>query len=44
MEASDTVGELIALQEIDLEILRLEEELDRLDEEAIQAPRGGRAG
>ncbi|WP_419948465.1 zinc ribbon domain-containing protein [Candidatus Palauibacter sp.] len=33
MQASDTVGELLTLQEIDLEILRIEDELERLDEE-----------
>lgn len=33
MEASDTVGELIALQEIDREILRIEDQLERFDAE-----------
>ncbi len=36
MEASDTIGELIALQEIDLEILRIGSELSRLEEELSQ--------
>lgn len=34
MEASDTVGELLTLQEIDLEILRIQEIIGGLDQEA----------
>ncbi|MDX1577525.1 MAG: C4-type zinc ribbon domain-containing protein [Gemmatimonadota bacterium] len=40
MEASDTVGELIALQEIDLEILKIRRELGELDEEITDLKAG----
>ena len=36
MQASDTVDELLTLQEIDLEILRIESELATLDEEVAE--------
>ncbi len=36
MESSDTVGELLTLQEIDLEILRIQGELTSLDDEAAE--------
>ena len=36
MEASDTVGELLTLQEIDLEILRIRGELKCLDDEVVE--------
>ena len=36
MQATDTVGELLTLQEIDLEILRIEDELAKLDEEVAE--------